>query len=242
MLGRKRREMRKWATSTKKNKKSTQPTYINKTPKDIIESIVKKNEPCSPFFSYGPPPQNYSRKTRIPCDRSNDMKVPKCDLTKTNFEIKNSVIKKVDNKNGIHNPCYYHTFGKYLNGRNKQFMEHPEDIKQKKYRESCKTSFCNKSKPVCNRIQKNKYSNGGHSKSESVSAGSRVHRLKYQTIIKSQSTNTKQNTLNGIYPLRLYKPTSTTRKVTELPICGKNNKKYCKKTEKWCYPPCNCPC
>ena len=241
MLGRKRREMRKWAESNLKNKKSLQPTYINKTPKNIIESIVKKNEPCSPFFSYGPPPQNYSRKTRIPCNRSNDMKVSKCDLKKTNFEIKNSVIKKVDNKNGIYNPCYYHTTGKYLKARNKQFMEHPEDIKQKKYRENCQTSFCNKSNPVCNRIQKNKYSNGGHSKSESVSAGSRLHRLKYQTIIKSQSTNIKQNTLNGMLPVRLYKPTSTTKKVTELPICN-GNKKYCKKTEKWCYPACNCHC
>jgi len=232
--------MRKWATSTKKNKNSKQPTYINKTPRDIIDSIVKKNTPCSRFFSYGPPPQNYSRKTRIACNRSNDMKVSKCDLTKTNFQIKNSAIKRVDNKNGIHNTCYSHTFGNYLESRNKQFMEHPEDIKQKKYRETCQTSFC-KSNPVCNRIQKNKYSNARYSKSESVSSGSRLHRLKYQTIIKSQSTNKKQNTLNGMLPLRLYKPISTTKKVTELPICN-GNKKYCKKTQKWCYPACGCSC
>ena len=246
MLARKRREMRKWAESNIRNKKSLQPTYIKETPKDHINCKYRKNTPCPPFFSYGPPPQNYSRKTLVPCNKSNDMKVSKCDLKKTNFEIKNSIIKRIDNKNGIHNPCYYHTSEKYLEGRNKQFMEHPEEIKQKKYRENCKTSFCNKSKPVCNRIQFNRYSNPKYSKSESVSSGARLNRLKHQVINKTQQTNrlSNQNVMNGMYPISLYKPTGPTKTVTELPTCNKkdNTKPYCEKTPKWCKPPCKCEC
>jgi len=231
--------MRKCANS-KYNKKSLNPIYVNKTPIDNLKNIYCKEKKIY-NINFNIPPQNYNRKNLLCCDKNMNMKVPKCELTKNHFQIKNSIIKNIDNKNGIYNPCYYYKFKNYLKGRNKQFMEHPEDIKQKKYRDTCKTSFCNKSKPVCNIIQKNKYSNPSHSKSESVSSGSRLHRLKYQTIIKSQSTNKKQNTLNGMLPVRLYKATITTKQVTGLPICN-GNKKYCKKTQKWCYPACGCSC
>lgn len=244
MLARKRREMRKWAESNIKNKKTLRPIYNFKSPKQNINCMNQKNKPCPPFFSYGIPPQKYYRKETACNDENSKIKVSKCDLKKTNFEIKNSVIKRIDNKNGIHNPCYHHTYEKYYVDRNKQFIDHPEEYKQKKYRENCKTSFCKKSSLICNDIQVNKYSNRRFSKQHAVNSGSHLHRLKYQAITKNQATNriSKQNIMNGTYPASLYQPTGPTKTVKNLPKCTENNEKYCTKVKKWCYPPCNCPC
>ena len=122
MLSRKRREMRKWAQSNTRNKKSLRPIYENKTPKDNFRNLViKKN--CSSNnqniynskpYNCGIPIQNYNRKNLTCYDKNNDLKVSKCELKKTNFQINDSIIKRIDNKNGIHNPCYHHNCQKYL--------------------------------------------------------------------------------------------------------------------------------
>ena len=250
MLARKRREMRKWAETNKKNKKTLRPVYQNTTPRDNFNKLVIKNksscnENNSNIKRCGIPIQNYNRKNLLCNDKNNDIKVPQCGLKKTNFQIKNSIIKRIENKNGIHNPCYHHNYQKYLINRNKQFIEHPEDFKQKKYRENCKTSYCKKSALVCNDIQTVRYTNPAFSKKESVSSRSRLHRLKHQTITKVQNTHRakKQNVMNGMMPLSLYLPTGPTKQVIEPSDCSEvTNKKRCKKTVKWCKPPCKCPC
>ena len=96
MLARKRREMQKWAQSNIRNKNSLRPIYENKTPKDNFRNLViKKN--CSPnnskSYNCGIPIQNYNRKNLTCYDKNNDLKVSKCGLKKTNFQIKASFKK-----------------------------------------------------------------------------------------------------------------------------------------------------
>ena len=118
---------------------------------------------------------------------------------------------QIQNKNGYINSGYNYSTKQLLSRRNRTY-----EIKQ--------FNFLSKNTPVeCNELNGDKFkrwvnlnqndvdaiykpNNTKYSQQGAVSGGSRINRLKYQTTLKSQTSNVKtiNNLVNGDYPASLY--------------------------------------
>ena len=137
-----------------------------------------------------------------------------------------NVISNVQNKNGIIDYKYNYNYEQYLDRRCKNYKNLVFNFasnkpipgsNQSEFLTRCNNNGVNYCKAVY------KKNNSQYSIQGAVSGGSRINRLKYQTLVKSQQQTAKKaiiekglvykpvkmlnNQVNGVYPVMLYKDT-----------------------------------
>jgi hypothetical protein len=110
-------------------------------------------------------------------------------------------IRSINNKNGVINRDYNYDYGQYLRNKGKAFNTinnsvhvSGNDYKTKSYSNICSTDTKANGFPVVNKDRNKKFSSNS-----AVSSGSRLARLKYDTVLMSQKNNCKNGELCGVY-------------------------------------------
>jgi hypothetical protein len=110
-------------------------------------------------------------------------------------------IRSINNKNGKINRDYNYDYGQYLRNKGKGFNTinnsvyvSGNDYKTRSYSNICSTSTAANGFSVVKKEKNKKFSSNS-----AVSSGSRLARLKYDTILWSQRNNCKNGELCGVY-------------------------------------------